>query len=161
MPKIQEKCQKTTKICYDIYGDLCMNNFTFLTDEQIFGNDQLDIIKKYGTKCAITDFSILLGGYVAGDYYTSEGNSRNDRTGWWWTKTPYDNDARVVNRNGIRNWCIVSERNGGARPALPYSSISSISSNGVRGRNGILEVEYGEYTQTCVCVFTTFVEIIS
>ena len=27
---------KTTKICYDIYGDLCMNNFTFLTDEQIF-----------------------------------------------------------------------------------------------------------------------------
>ena len=76
MLKIQEKCQKTTKICYDIYGDLCMNNFTFLTDEQIFGNDQLDILKKYGTKCAITDFSILLGGYVSGDYYTSEGNSR-------------------------------------------------------------------------------------
>ena len=50
MPKIQEKCQKTTKICYDIYGDLCMNNFTFLTDEQIFGDDQLDIIKKYGNK---------------------------------------------------------------------------------------------------------------
>ena len=150
MPKIQEKCQKTTKICYDIYGDLCMNNFTFLTDEQIFGNDQLDILKKYGTKCAITDFSILLGGYVSGDYYTSEGNSRNDRTGWWWTKTPYDNDARVVRTNGNRNWGLVSGRHGGARPALPYSSISSISSNGVRGRNGILEVEYGEYPQTVV-----------
>lgn len=150
MPKIQEKCQKTTKICYDIYGDLCMNNFTFLTDEQIFGNDQLDILKKYGTKCAITDFSILLGGYVS-DYYTSEGNTRKDRTGWWWTKSSDgDNDARVVYRHGFSIWYSVRERRGGARPALPYSSISSIASNGVRGRNGILEVEYGEYPQTIV-----------
>ena len=45
-----------------------MKDFTFLTEEQIFGDDQLDILKKYGTKCAITDFSILLGGYVSGDY---------------------------------------------------------------------------------------------
>ena len=62
-----------------------MTDFTFLTDEQIFGNDKLDIIKKYGRKCAITDFSILLGGYVSGAYYTSEGNTRKDLTGWWWT----------------------------------------------------------------------------
>ena len=131
-----------------------MNNnnldFTFLTDEQIWGDNQLDILKKYGTRCAITDFSILLGGYVSGVYYTSEGNSRNDRTGWWWTKTPHDNDARVVIYDGSRNWNFVSERPGGARPALPYSSILSVSSNGVRGRNGILEVEYGEYPQTVV-----------
>ena len=70
-----------------------MNNFTFLTDEQIFGNQQLDIIKKYGTKCAITDFSILLGGYVNRDYSTSDNISG---TGYWWTKTPYDGNARVV-----------------------------------------------------------------
>ena len=80
-----------------------MNNFTFLTDEQIFGNSQLDILKNYGTKCAITDFSILLGGYVASDYCTSEGNLKKDRTGWWWTKTPYDDDARVVSGYGGRN----------------------------------------------------------
>ena len=104
-----------------------MKNFTFLTDEQIFGNNQLDIISRYGTKCAITDFSILLGGYVSSDYYTSEGNTRKDRAGWWWTKTQYDNDARVVFTNGIGHWTYVTERDGGARPALPYSSISSIS----------------------------------
>ena len=63
-----------------------MNNFTFLTEEQISGNNKLDIISRYGTKCAITDFSILLGGYVSSDDYTSEGNTRKDRTGWWWTK---------------------------------------------------------------------------
>ena len=127
-----------------------MNNFTFLTDEQIFGNNQLDIISRYGTKCAITDFSILLGGYVSSDYYTSEGNTRKDRTGWWWTKTPYDDDARVVNDDGNSLCYNGGARNGGARPALPYSSIQSISSNGERGANGIKEVEYGEYPQTIV-----------
>ena len=127
-----------------------MNNFTFLTDEQIFGNNQLDIISRYGTKCAITDFSILLGGYVSSDDYTSEGNTRKDRTGWWWTKTPYNNNAHLVLTNGNRDWYTVRSRNGGARPALPYSSIQSISSNGVRGASGIKEIEYGEYPQTIV-----------
>ena len=128
-----------------------MNNFTFLTDEQIFGNNQLDIISRYGTKCAITDFSILLGGYVSSNYYTSEGNARKDRTGWWWTKSSDgDNDAIVVSKSGDRSWFNVSKRSGGYRPALPYSSIQSISSNGVRDANGIKEIEYGEYPQTIV-----------
>lgn len=86
-----------------------MNNFTFLTDEQLFGNNQLDIISRYGTKCAITDFSILLGGYVSSDDYTSEGNTRKDRTGWWRTKTPYNNDARVVLRSGGRSWAMLMD----------------------------------------------------
>lgn len=41
-----------------------MKKFTFLEKEQICGNKQLDIINKYGKKCIITDFSILLGGNV-------------------------------------------------------------------------------------------------
>ena len=128
---------------------MSMLDFTFLTEEQCFGEKQLDILKKYGTRCAITDFSILLGGYVS-DYYTSEGNTRKDRTGWCWTKTPYDNGARVVDRRGDSRWGDVDGRSGGARPALLYSSISSVSSHIVRGGNGILEVEYGEYPQTIV-----------
>lgn len=78
-----------------------MSNFTFLTEEQIFGNNPLDIIKKYGIKCAITDFSVLLGGYVANSIYTNEGTTGKDRTGWWWTKTPNgSNDARAVKDDG-------------------------------------------------------------
>lgn len=127
-----------------------MNNFTFLTEEQIFGNDQLGILKKYGTSCAITDFSILLGGYVSKNNYISEGNTRKDRTGWWWTKTAYHNAAFVVYSDGFWAYRDVDTRYGGARPALSYSSIQSISSNVVRGENGILEVEYGEYPQTIV-----------
>ena len=127
------------------------SNITFLTEEQIFGDKQLDILKKYGTACAITDFSILLGGYVNNDYHTKEGNTDKDRTGWWWTRTDDgDNDARVVDSHGDSLYHYVIDRRGGARPALPYSSISSIASNEVRGSFGIKEVEYGEYPQTIV-----------
>ena len=128
-----------------------MSNFTFLTEEQIFGNNKLEILNRYGTKCAITDFSILLGGYVDNDDHTKEGNTDKDRTCWWWTRTDDgDNDARVVNFAGYSNYYSVCYRSGGARPALSYSSISSFTSNRVRGNFGILEVEYGEYPQTIV-----------
>ena len=127
------------------------SNITFLTEEQIFGDKQLDTLKKYGTTCAISDFSILLGGFVNNDYHTKEGNTDKDRTGWWWTRTDDgDNDARVVDSHGDSLYHYVIDRRGGARPALPYSSISSIASNEVRGSFGIKEVEYGEYPQTIV-----------
>ena len=52
-----------------------MEEMTLLSEKQIFGDQQLDILRKYGTKCAITDFAILLGGYVSSYYYTNEGIS--------------------------------------------------------------------------------------
>ena len=126
------------------------SNITFLTEEQIFGDKQLDIFQKYGPACAITDFSILLGGFVSNDHHTKEGDTDKDRTGWWWTRTDNrDTDARAVDNLGIY-YNIVRTRNGGARPAIPYSSISSIASNEVRGSFGIKDVEYGEYPQTIV-----------
>ena len=127
------------------------SNITFLTEEQIFGDAQIDILKKYGTACAITDFSILLGGCVNDGYHTKEGDTGRDRTGWWWTRSDDgDNDVRAVSTYGDRDCDDVDIREGGARPALPYSSISSIASNEVRGSFGIKEVEYGEYPQTIV-----------
>ena len=73
-----------------------MSNFTFLTEEQCFGNDKLDILEKRGTKAAITDFSVLLGGWVS-DYHVDNDSSLEGRTGWYWTKSDDgDNDARVV-----------------------------------------------------------------
>ena len=127
-----------------------MLDLTFLTEEQIFGNSKLEILKKYGTRCAITDFSILLGGFVSSDYYTSEGNTLKNRTGWWWTKTSYGDDVRVVLCDGDRTCYDVDIRHGGARPALPYSSISKISSNVVASKTEIKEILYGEYPQWVV-----------
>ena len=129
-----------------------MSNFTFLTEEQCFGNDKLDILEKRGTQAAITDFSVLLGGWVS-DYHVDNDSSLEGRTGWYWTKSDDgDNDARVVDASGLRRLPVIS-RDGGARPALPFSSIGSIPTNGEsgkRGRDGILEVEYGYYPQKAV-----------
>ena len=128
-----------------------MLDFTFLDKEQIFGDNRLEIFEGYGTKAAITDFSNLLGVLVSSNYYTSEGITRKERTGWWWTRTDDgDNDVWVVLNNGTRNCRTVDNRKGGARPALPYSSISSSVSNKMRRNFGIKEVEYGEYPQTIV-----------
>ena len=81
-----------------------MSDFTFLTTGQIFGDnntERLDIFKKLGSLSAITDFSILLGGYVNDDYHANRLNNLANRTGWWWTKTcDGDNDARVVVSHG-------------------------------------------------------------
>ena len=130
-----------------------MSDFTFLTEEQYFGDDKLDILEKRGTKAAITDFSILLGAYVS-DYHIDNDSSLEGRTGYYWTKSDDgDNAARVVTLTGNRDDYFVPLRNGGARPALPFSSISSIPTNGESGkraRDGVLEVEYGYYPQKAV-----------
>jgi len=127
-----------------------MIDFSFLDKEQIFGENRLEIFKEYGTKAAITDFSILLGVRVEDDSFVKDIQQLNMRAGDWWTKTPYSGDARVVNSRGCGTWFDVSKRYSGARPAFPYSSIQSISSNGVRGVNGIKNILYGEYPQTIV-----------
>lgn len=74
-----------------------MSKFTFLTQEQIFENDELDIIKKRGTKAAITDFSILLGGFVSENWNVDNDITLEGRTGYYWTKSDDgDNAARGV-----------------------------------------------------------------
>lgn len=128
-----------------------MSNFTFLTQEQIFGDNKLEILKKYGTKCAITDFSILLGGYASPNFYACEGKNRKNRTGLWWTKSYHDEyDTCIIKQNGTKDGGHAIDRRNGARPALPYSQIKSICMNEVINAKEIKEVEYGEYPQTIV-----------
>ena len=134
-----------------------MSNLTFLTQEQCFGSEKLDVLQKRGTKAAMTDFSILLGGLADSDkvYCHIKGDdSLEGRTGYYWTKSDAgDNDAMVVSRSGKESYFDVCKRSGGARPVLPFSSISSIPTNGVSGKrakDGVLEVEYGYYPQKAV-----------
>ena len=127
------------------------NEFTLLSDEQTFGSQQIDVIKKMGGKCAISDFAILLGAYVSSDYHVDGDNSMRGRTGWWYlSSSDGDGYVRGVNEDGDRSWTSAGQRSGAVRPALPFSNISDISLNGVKGRHGFLEVEYGEYPQYAV-----------
>ncbi len=131
-----------------------MSELTFLTEEQCFGSDKLDILKKRGTKAAITDFSILLGGYRSPLHYIDSADYLGSRTSFYWTKSNYGNNCVcVVYGDGSVSWRDIIERNCGARPALPFSSIGSIPTNEVSGKraeDGIFEVEYGYYPQKAV-----------
>ena len=126
------------------------NEFTLLSEEQTFGSQQIDVIDKMGGRCAISDFAILLGAYVSG-YHVDGDNSMRGRTGWWYLSSPYyDMDVYDVDIVGTRVWTPAGKRSGAVRPVLPFSNISDISLNGVKGRHGFLEVEYGEYPQYAV-----------
>lgn len=84
-----------------------MNDFTFLTEEQCFDSyRKLEILKKRGTIAPITDFSILLGGFVSDDYYYKHSNSLEDRAGYYWTSSDDENPAfaRVVFFNGFSRY---------------------------------------------------------
>ena len=127
-----------------------MSDFTFLTQKQFLEGDKLEIIRKRGTKAAITDFSILLGGYVNNKIHIDGDSSLEGRTGVYWVKSDGGaNDAYVVDQDGSSSCDSLCERRGGARPALPFSNINSIPTNGVSrmAQDGIIEVEYGYYPQ--------------
>ncbi len=137
-----------------------MSKFTFLTQEQCFEEkEKLEVIKKRGTKAVITDFSILLGGWASRKTaycHIDDDDSLEGRTGYYWTKSDDgDNYVYAVNNTGDRSYGRAKVRSGGARPALPFSSISDIPTNGVSGapkkaKDGVLEVEYGYYPQKAV-----------
>ena len=119
--------------------------FILLEENQTFGKNQLEILKKYGTKCAITDYAILKGGYVANGIFVNDEESLKMRTGYWWTKTPYEGYALAVDYDGNRNRSLITVSYGGFRPALPYSAIKSFVSNVVRGPKNVLIGEFAWY----------------
>ena len=133
-----------------------MSNLTFLTQEQCFESEKLDILQKRGIKAAITDFAILLGGWIGRKHIDGD-ESLEGRTGCYWTKSDGGDNGgvRTVFTNGECDYNDVLKRYVGARPALLFSSISSLPMNGVSGatkraRDGVLEVEYGYYPQKAV-----------
>ena len=127
-------------------------DLTLLNYGQIWGNSyesQLEVIRKYGTKAAITDLCILTGSFLC-ENTIDEDSSLKGRTSWFWTRTDDgNNDVRVVNKYGSnRDSYFRYARNGAVRPALQSSVIfSQISTSRVRGYNGTEEVEFGEYPQ--------------
>ena len=129
-------------------------DLTLLSEGQIWGNSnesQLEVIRKYGTKAAITDLCILTGSYLCEDTYYNidEDKSLTGRTSWFWTRSDDgDNKVRAVNKYGNSRIKYRYKRNGAVRPALQSSVFfSQISPNRVRGYNETEEVEYGEYPQ--------------
>ncbi len=124
---------------------------TFLTDQQIWGDDQgkgqLQVMKAYGTKTGMSDLAIVLGGYMSTPK-TSDGQ----RTGFVWSASSRgDGYVRAVRDIGDRGDDSPGIRGRGARPALPSSVASSIRLSEAKPSkkiSGVDVVEYGEYPQT-------------
>ena len=129
-------------------------NLTLLSEGQIWGNSsepQLEVMKKYGTKAAVTDLCVLTGGYLCKDtdYNIDEDIFLTGRTGCFWTKSDDgDNEVCTLFEDGCLDTMYRCERDGAIRPVLQSSEIfSQITPNRVEGYNGTEEVEYGEYPQ--------------
>ena len=135
-----------------------MKKFTLLEQSQIFGDFQLDIFKKYGVTTSITDFAILLGGYVDDNYKTG-GNDLEHRNGWYWNKTSYDNNARTVSSGGYDFCYYINKSHIGCRPILLISSFPEIGSSIKESNEGVIEIDYGEYPQkVCNKLFQNILE---
>ena len=73
-------------------------NTTLLTEDQIWGNRALDVMKKYGTRTALTDLAIVLGGLMGRSTTTSEG----ERSGYFWSASAtHDGYVRAVSDDGV------------------------------------------------------------
>jgi len=79
---------------------------TLLTEGQVWGDDrenQLEVLKKYGTRSAISDLVVLTGGYCEDSctYMAPDDNSLKGRTGWVYTQSSDgDGYVRGVFKNG-------------------------------------------------------------
>ena len=79
---------------------------TLLTEGQVWGNDrenQLEVLKRYGTRSAISDLVVLTGGYCEDTctYMAPDDDTLKGRVGWAYTQSSDgDGDVRGVNSYG-------------------------------------------------------------
>ena len=91
---------------------------TLLTEGQVWGNDrenQLEVLKRYGTKSAISDLVVLTGGYCEDTctYMAPDDDTLKGRTGWVYTQSSDGyvdvrgvyNDGNSYNFNRCTLWC--------------------------------------------------------
>ncbi len=115
-----------------------MDEITLLSEKQVAGKNKLVMFNKTIQGARITDFSVLLG-----EHYNSY-----IRTGCYWIKS--NSKYNIINDYGYRSYKYTNRRDNGIRPIMSYSNIKNDISNERINRNGIVEVEYGEYPQYAV-----------
>ena len=126
-----------------------MSDFTFLTEEQIFGENRLEIFKDDANITAkMTDFANLLSIFRYID-------SDNQSTKPYWTKSGYvhnDEAVIIVDGDGEIGATLPNFNSEGVRLVLPLSSMTDIYGNNKKKINesGFIEVEYGYYPQKVV-----------
>ena len=125
-----------------------MNDFTFITGEDVFGDDEqaLEIFKVAGTESPLTDYSIILGAY-----YDPESKLNY---GPYWTKSTVSSDKNViiVDEEGYSATYSISLRDKGARVVynLPENIEKELTKNLDTTTEHIFQVKYGYYPQSAL-----------
>lgn len=131
-----------------------MVRFTFLTEGDCFyGDNILNIIKKRGTKAALTDFARLLSYFSFNKEFYVEGSKETlaDRTGNYCTVSYTSSFVRIVDNYGFSDHEQIDSNNFAARPVIQFSSKNIPNDGNInRASDGVLEVEYGFYPQQVV-----------
>ncbi len=93
-----------------------MVQITLLTEEEIWGETALDVLKIYGTKTALSDLAIVLGGWLGSAGTTIEG----ERSGYIWTSSclPDLGLVRTMTHAGDLCYYYPNRRRDGVRPVL-------------------------------------------
>ena len=125
-----------------------MNDFTFITGEDVFGDDDqvLEIFKVAGTKSPLTDYSIILGAYYDPESKLSYGS--------YWTKSTVSSDKNViiVDEEGYSATYSICLRDIGARVVynLPENIEKELTKNLDTTTEHIFQVKYGYYPQSAL-----------
>ena len=127
-----------------------MNNDIFLTQNQLYDDTALDVIKKRKTKAVITDYAIILGGYVSN--FDNESNLKY-RIGSYFTGSYNESSVGIVYDDGKNYYTSLKRRDTGIRLVIPFKD-KIPSNNGIvlEKPDGVLEVEYGYYPQDTVTI---------
>ena len=125
-----------------------MNDFTFITSEDVFGNDDqvLEIFKVAGTESPLTDYSIIIGAYYDPESKLNYGS--------YWTKSTASSDKNViiVDEEGYSATYSISLRDIGARVVynLPENIEKELTKNLDTTTEHIFQVKYGYYPQSAL-----------
>ena len=102
------------------------NEITLLSKEQVYGKNQIDVIKQMGPKCAVTDFAILLGAECSYSCHVYWDTSYRGITGDYYLLTSkMIGDVSIVQSSGIIGKTSAGNCYVGIRPVISVSDISS------------------------------------
>ena len=119
-----------------------MNDFTFLSFEDVYGDKKLDILKTIGLCSPLTDYAILTGAYY-------DTNVKNYGDYWLRTLTSVNERVTTINNEGSITSDNYDSRQTGAR--IVYNVPHHIEKEIVKNKkklNRYYIVEYGYYPQT-------------
>jgi len=123
-----------------------MEKLTLLSEDQIVGDEKLEIFDKISPQATLTDLAILTGAKYADD----DLSELDKRSGIYWTKTcDGDGAAKYITYSGEEGYTYVYNRGVGIRPVLSLTSLPmklKIVETELNGK-GIDVVELGNYPQ--------------